>query len=61
MVYEQERQVAVEAALAAAKLCEQVRRDIAPEALEKNDRSPVTVADFGSQAVVCRALAEGLS
>lgn len=58
MLYQQERQVAVEAALAAAKLCEQVRRDIAPEALEKNDRSPVTVADFGSQAVVCRALAE---
>lgn len=58
MLYERERQVAVEAALAAAKLCEQVRRDIAPEALEKNDRSPVTVADFGSQAVVCRALAE---
>lgn len=58
MLYERERQVAVEAALAAAKLCEQVRRDITPEALEKNDRSPVTVADFGSQAVVCHALGE---
>lgn len=25
---------------------------------EKDDRSPVTVADFGSQALICRALAE---
>jgi 3'(2'), 5'-bisphosphate nucleotidase len=29
-----------------------------PEAIEKNDKSPVTVADFGAQAIICRALAE---
>ncbi len=58
MLYEREKQVAIQAALAAAKLCEQVRREIALEALEKNDRSPVTVADYGSQAVVCQTLAE---
>ena len=26
--------------------------------LAKKDKSPVTVADFGSQALICRALAE---
>ena len=55
MSYDREKQVAIEAALAAAKLCQQVRRDI-PEAIEKKDKSPVTVADYGSQAVICKAL-----
>ena len=35
-----------------------MRAEISPEVLDKKDKSPVTVADFGSQAVVCRALAE---
>ncbi|MEB3273493.1 MAG: 3'(2'),5'-bisphosphate nucleotidase [Prochlorothrix sp.] len=56
MAYDTEKQVALEAVLAAAQLCNQVRQEIVPEAMEKNDRSPVTVADFGSQAVICRAL-----
>jgi 3'(2'), 5'-bisphosphate nucleotidase len=57
MAYEQERIVAMEAVVMAAKLCEAVRRDMVPEAMEKSDRSPVTVADYGSQAIICRALA----
>ncbi len=57
MSYIQEKKIAIEACIAAAKLCEEVRKNI-PEAIEKNDRSPVTVADFGSQAIVCKALAE---
>lgn len=56
MSYEQEKQVAIEAALTAAKLCEQVRHEQVTEAMEKSDKSPVTVADLGSQAVICRAL-----
>lgn len=55
--YEQERTVAFEAVQAAAELTESVR-DSMGEVLEKDDRSPVTVADFGSQAVICRALLE---
>ncbi|MBF2056276.1 MAG: 3'(2'),5'-bisphosphate nucleotidase [Cyanobacterium sp. T60_A2020_053] len=39
----------------AARLCEDVRKDI-PTALQKEDKSPVTVADFGSQALICQAL-----
>ena len=51
---------AFQAVQAAARLCEAVRasmvRGEGPGALAKDDRSPVTVADFGSQALVCRAL-----
>ncbi|NJL01883.1 MAG: 3'(2'),5'-bisphosphate nucleotidase [Spirulinaceae cyanobacterium SM2_1_0] len=56
MAYEREKAIAIEAAIAAAKLCQNVRADI-PAAIEKSDKSPVTVADYGSQALVCRALA----
>ncbi|MDE2956637.1 MAG: 3'(2'),5'-bisphosphate nucleotidase [Bacteroidota bacterium] len=50
---------AVKAALAeAALLCRRVQRTLAPTALTKQDRSPVTLADFGSQALVCRTLRE---
>jgi 3'(2'), 5'-bisphosphate nucleotidase len=57
MAYEQELAIAQEAVTLAAKLCEAVRRDMVPEAMEKSDRSPVTVADYGAQAIICRALA----
>lgn len=49
---------AVEAARAAAGLVQRIQRDLAAEALTKNDRSPVTVADFAAQAVVAAKLAE---
>jgi 3'(2'), 5'-bisphosphate nucleotidase len=58
MPYEHEKQVAIEAALSAAKLCEQVRQEMGPMAVKKEDGTPVTVADFGSQALICRALSE---
>jgi 3'(2'), 5'-bisphosphate nucleotidase len=58
MPYEQEKQVSAEAALVAAELCEQVRREMVPQAIEKNDGTPVTVADFVSQAVICRVITE---
>ncbi len=53
--YDEERTVAFEAVQAAAELTESVR-DQMGEVLEKDDRTPVTVADFGSQALICRAL-----
>lgn len=55
---ENERNEAICAVGAAARLCQAVRREIRPEVLDKKDKSPVTVADFGSQAVVCRMLQE---
>lgn len=57
MAYEKEKQLVIGVATAAAKLCEQVRADI-PQAIEKKDKSPVTVADLGAQAVICKALGE---
>jgi 3'(2'), 5'-bisphosphate nucleotidase len=56
--YAHERQIALEAVTLAAQLCQRVRQTIRPEAIEKRDRSPVTIADFGSQAVICKLLAE---
>jgi len=50
--------VALKAVHEAAQLCRAVAAEIAPEVLAKKDKSPVTVADFGSQAIICRALAE---
>jgi 3'(2'), 5'-bisphosphate nucleotidase len=35
-----------------------VASEISPEVLAKKDRSPVTVADFGSQALIARAFGE---
>lgn len=53
MKYHREREVAVEAVREAARLCADVRKSLVAS-IEKADRSPVTVADFGSQALVCR-------
>jgi len=58
MSYELEKQVAVLAVTAAANLSEQVRREQGSLAITKPDRSPVTIADFGAQAVICQALGE---
>ena len=54
--YALETEVAVRAVREAARLTRAVQAEITPEVLEKRDRSPVTLADFGSQALVCRAL-----
>lgn len=57
MAYDKEVAVGIEAVLSAAKLCQAVRANM-PDRMEKKDRSPVTIADFGSQAIICRALAQ---
>ncbi|MCZ6634668.1 MAG: 3'(2'),5'-bisphosphate nucleotidase [bacterium] len=56
-MYEHEKRVAVEAALEAARVCVAVQQGMVGT-MEKEDKSPVTVADFGSQALVCRRLKE---
>lgn len=55
MPYEKEKQIAVEAVTKAAQLCLAVQADMVNvDSLEKGDKSPVTIADFGAQAVVCQ-------
>ena len=50
---------AIHAVRMASSLCQRVGRDRAEkESLLKSDRSPVTIADFGSQAIICRILGE---
>jgi 3'(2'), 5'-bisphosphate nucleotidase len=52
-----ELQTAVRAVRDAAAVCQSVQQNLVTAAtLEKKDRSPVTVADFASQALVCASL-----
>lgn len=57
MPYSREREVAVQAVLKASRLCQVVQATlVSDESMSKKDRSPVTVADFGAQAVVTHDL-----
>ena len=56
--YLRECEAAIRAVREAAGLCRAVRAEVSPDVLAKQDKSPVTVADFGSQALICRTLAE---
>ncbi|MEM9414910.1 MAG: 3'(2'),5'-bisphosphate nucleotidase [Planctomycetota bacterium] len=56
---EQELFVAVRAVREASRVCRKVQSAlVTADTLEKKDKSPVTVADFASQAVVCKQLGE---
>lgn len=58
MEWKRELEVGLAAVRLAAKVCRSVQQSINREALDKQDKSPVTIADFASQAIVCRSLAE---
>ena len=60
MAYEKEKEIAIAAVQAAATVCEKVRAEMVPEAIEKSDKSPVAVADFGVQAIVCKLIKDSL-
>jgi 3'(2'), 5'-bisphosphate nucleotidase len=49
--------IAVDAVRAASRACVAVQREmVTPDTLQKRDKSPVSVADFASQAIVCRKI-----
>jgi 3'(2'), 5'-bisphosphate nucleotidase len=53
----QELRVARAAVRAAARVCRSVQQTrIDANTIEKKDKSPVTVADFAAQSIVCRAI-----
>ena len=53
---------AVEAVSRAAAVCQAIQSGlVGPETLTKPDRSPVTVADFAAQAIVCATLTERIA
>jgi len=59
MGYQAELKSAISAVKLAARVCREVQRDLVnAETLQKKDKSPVTVADFASQAIVGAVLAE---
>ncbi|MBM4277366.1 MAG: 3'(2'),5'-bisphosphate nucleotidase [Deltaproteobacteria bacterium] len=48
---------ALQAIRLASRLCQKVRKELAEGAsIQKIDRSPVTVADYGSQAIICKLI-----
>ncbi len=52
---------AISAVRAAARVCRDVQQHlVSADTLEKKDKSPVTVADFASQAIVCAGLERAL-
>jgi len=57
MNYQSELKAGIEAVRAAATVCRAVQANlITADTLEKKDKSPVTVADFAAQAIVCAHL-----
>lgn len=54
--YQRELEIALAAVKQASVICRSVQSAITDEVLEKKDKSPVTIADFSSQAVICREL-----
>jgi 3'(2'), 5'-bisphosphate nucleotidase len=59
--YGEEAMFAARVVSVAAKLCREIQSEMVTKALEKSDRSPVTVADFASQAVVASLLMDNYS
>jgi 3'(2'), 5'-bisphosphate nucleotidase len=55
--YRKEAEFTLRAVRAAARLCRRIQSEMITPSLTKLDRSPVTVADFASQAVVASMLA----
>ena len=52
-------QIAINAVLKAIPLCQQVEADMMKsDSVEKEDGTPVTVADFATQALICQAIGE---
>lgn len=54
--YVKDLEIALKAVREAAAVCRSVQASISADSLEKKDKSPVTVADFASQALICRSL-----
>ncbi|WP_010582294.1 3'(2'),5'-bisphosphate nucleotidase [Schlesneria paludicola] len=56
--FTEELQAGLAAVRAAAAICQTVQSTITPDVLDKKDNSPVTIADFASQAAICHAISQ---
>jgi len=53
MICERERRMAIDAVMKTSRLCEKIRAEgLSGNTMKKEDKSPVTVADFATQAVI---------
>lgn len=56
-MFEKELEIGKKAVVTAVRIARMVQQELSPkDAITKPDRSPVTIADFASQAVICRML-----
>jgi len=59
MIYEREKKVAIEAVKKAAELCKRIQSNLLVNvSISKQDRSPVTIADFGVQSIIISEILE---
>jgi 3'(2'), 5'-bisphosphate nucleotidase len=59
--YKKEAEFAIQAVETAARLCRYIQAEMVTNAISKEDRSPVTVADFASQAIVAHMFQENFA
>ncbi|RKU26256.1 3'(2'),5'-bisphosphate nucleotidase [Candidatus Poribacteria bacterium] len=53
------KQIAIDAVIKATELCQTVQSEmVSTDTIQKKDRSPVTIADFGSQAIICKVIGD---
>ncbi len=57
--YSLEISTAIEAVRVASQLCQRIRNELTENtSIQKGDRTPVTVADYGAQAIICKMIRE---
>ncbi|MGK7943283.1 MAG: 3'(2'),5'-bisphosphate nucleotidase [Microcystaceae cyanobacterium] len=58
MTYAKEREIAIATTRLASQLCDTIRQQQKALTIEKPDQSPVTIADFSAQAIICQGLSD---
>ncbi|MGE5342333.1 MAG: 3'(2'),5'-bisphosphate nucleotidase [Candidatus Omnitrophota bacterium] len=58
-MFEQELEIGKQAVIESMRLCREIQQEsLGRSSIKKLDKSPVTIADFISQAIICHALTE---
>ncbi len=58
-MFEKELEIGQHAVIEAMRICKTIQEELTgAESITKSDKSPVTIADFASQAIICRILKE---
>ncbi len=57
-LFHRELETALRAVRMASIACRAVQKSVSPETIAKQDKSPVTVADYASQAIVCKVIGD---